>query len=176
MKLRVNREFLLRHLFVALLMVAMGGWFGYDGFVRYPSMTARELYADAHKGAEPATMEEAVKFQQNAIPRQKQFMAICWLAAAAIGFHLLMVARLKFEFGEAGFSWGAADFAWGDVLDVDEKAWAKKGIVRVKVAKGWVTLDAWHHIGVEDFKKKLDETKSRNGGMADTADLKSAGR
>ena len=31
--LKLNREFFLRHLGVALLMFGLGCWFGYDGYV-----------------------------------------------------------------------------------------------------------------------------------------------
>ncbi len=177
MKLSLNKEFARRHLFVTLLMVAMGGWFGYDGFVAYPSKTARELYVSCHKGEEPADDLAAEKFRAAAIPRQKQFMALSLLAAALVGGHLWLVSRLRVEFDAEGFTWRGRRFAYADVAKVDDSDWCKKGIVRLTLAAGVLTLDSWHHTGVEDFRARLEETlKGRNGGMADAADLKSAGR
>ena len=177
MKLSLNKEFALRHLFVTLLMVAMGGWFGYDGFVAYPSQSARELYVSCHQGEEPANDLAAEKFRAAASPRQKQFMALCLLAAALIGGHLWLVSRLRVEFDAEGFIWCGRRFAYADVTKVDDSSWSKKGIVRLTTPAGVLTLDSWHHTGVRDFRERLDETlKGRNGGMADAADLKSAGR
>ena len=178
MKLSLNKEFARRHLFVTLLMVAMGGWFGYDGFITYPSMSARELYVSCHKGEQPADDLAAEKFQATAIPRQKQFMILCLLAAAAIGGHLWLIARMHFTFDAEGFTWRGKRFAYADISGVDDSKWAKKGIVRITTPVGTVTLDSWHHAGVEDFHAKLEEhlKTGRNGGMADAADLKSAGR
>ncbi len=177
MKLSLNKEFARRHLFVTLLMVAMGGWFGYDGFVAYPAQTARELYMSCHQGEEPASDLAAEKFRATAIPRQKQFMGLCLLAAVLIGGHLWLVSRLRVEFDAEGFTWRGQRFSYADIAKVDDSSWKKKGITRLTVAGGVLTLDAWHHTGVEDFRARFDEAlKGRNGGMADAADLKSAGR
>ena len=43
-RLKLNPEYARRHLFVTLLMVALGCWFGYDGFIGYPATPAAELY------------------------------------------------------------------------------------------------------------------------------------
>lgn len=178
MKLFLNKEFARRHLFVTLLMVALGGWFGYDGFITYPSMSASELYVRSHKGEQPADDLAAEKFQAVAIPRQKQFMGLCFLAAVLVGGHLWLVSRLRVEFDAEGFTWRGRRFAFADVVKMDESDWSKKGIVRLTTAAGSLTLDSWHHTGVEDFHARLEEhlKRGRNGGMADAADLKSAGR
>ena len=51
MKLKINSEYATRHLFVTLLMIGLGGWFGYDGFVRYPATSADALYRSIEKSA-----------------------------------------------------------------------------------------------------------------------------
>lgn len=178
MKLSLNKEFALRHLFVALLMAALGGWFGYDGYVTYPSMTARDLYVRCHKGEQPADDLAAEKFSATAIPRQKQFMFLCLLAAAVIGGHVLIVSRLDFSFDADGFTYRGRYIPFLDVQSVDDAQWEKKGIVRLVASSCSLTLDSWHHAGVKEFHARLDEVlkSGRNGGMADAADLKSAGR
>ena len=55
MRLKLNKEFAVRHLAVALLMAALGGWFAYDGYVKYPAMDAATLYREAHGGEDAAT-------------------------------------------------------------------------------------------------------------------------
>ena len=39
-RLKLNPEFFYRHLAVCILMLGMGCWFGYDGFVAYPKTPA----------------------------------------------------------------------------------------------------------------------------------------
>ena len=147
--LSLNREFAGRYLFVALLMLGLGGWFGYDGFVRYPSYTAAELYAACHGGEEAPSEEVALKFRRTAIPRQKQFMGLSLLASALVALVLVRAARFRFSYGEDGFSFGGRSFTFADVQSVDLSRWAKKGILTIRTAAGAVTLDAWHHTGVD---------------------------
>ena len=51
--LKVNREFLVRHLAVCLLMLGMGCWFGYDGLVTYRRAPAAELYEKIESAKPP---------------------------------------------------------------------------------------------------------------------------
>lgn len=155
MKLSLNKEFFIRHLAVTLLMAGMGCWFGYDGYVGYPSQTPRQLYMAAHENAEPESEAAAQKFYDSAIPRQKQFMAIAFLAALAIGGHLFAVSRLKVDFDGEGFTWKGHRFAWADVKKVDDSQWEKKGISRVILEPGTLVLDSWHHKGVKELHELL---------------------
>jgi len=140
MTLSLNREFLLRHLFVAAVMAAMGGWFGYDGFVNYPRQ-GDEFFEERHLKRE------------NAISRQKEFMVLAFLASAAILIHLGKVAAFRFEFDDEGFTFRGVRRKFEDVAKVDRRLWEKKGIIVVDGIK----LDAWHHVGVKDFVAKLGE-------------------
>lgn len=150
-KLTLNKEFFIRHLFVAVLMFGLGGWFAYDGFVGYPSKSPRELYMANHNNAEPQSDAEAEKYYRSAIPRQKQFMAIALLAALVIGGHLFAVSRLKVEFDDEGFTWKNRRFAWKDVKRIDDSQWEKKGISRWNLSGALLTLDSWHHDGVKEM-------------------------
>ena len=65
MKLKLNGEYAGRHLFVTLLMVGLCGWFGYDGFVRYPATPAAELYKSIEGSDAPDGFDlEAFKAQK----------------------------------------------------------------------------------------------------------------
>ena len=82
----LNREFLVRHLGVTLLMAGLGCWFVFDGAVTYPKMDAVEFCEKHHKSLENPEREKA-----EAIKRQYQFASIAFIAALAIGCHLLKV-------------------------------------------------------------------------------------
>ena len=142
MKLKLNPEFAVRHLGVAALMMALGGWFAYDGFVSYPRTPAPELYASAHGGEPAASLEQAEKYKASAIPRQKQFMAICWLFALYLAANVGFLAKKSFDLD-------------GEITDVDDRDWAKKGILRFKVNGKKTVLDAWHHQGVKELAEKI---------------------
>lgn len=142
MRLKLNKEFAVRHLAVALLMAALGGWFAYDGYVKYPAMDAATLYREAHGGEDAATPEQAEKFKANAVPRQKQFMALAWGFAAFLAANVFMLWRREYELE-------------GEITDVDRRDWDKKGIIRFKVNGRKVALDAWHHEGVRELVSRL---------------------
>lgn len=142
MRLKLNKEFALRHLGVAALMAALGGWFAYDGYVAYPAADAMEMYAKAHGGERAQSVEQAEKYRQNAIPRQKQFMMLAWAFSAYLLVNLAYLWRKEYDFG-------------GKITEVDEKDWEKKGILRFKVDGKQTVLDAWHHEGVKELREKI---------------------
>ena len=153
--LKINTEFLYRHLGVCLLMFGLGCWFGYDGFVKYPKTDAAELYEQIEKSKPPEGFAlEAFKSQK--IKSQYGFSALCLVASVLIGLHLASVAMFRFDHDETSFVWNGKKYALSDVKSVDRSQWKKKGIVKLELADGVrVTLDAWHHLGVKDFEKLL---------------------
>ena len=130
-KFTLNREFFVRHLGVTLLMAGLGCWFVFDGAVTYPKMDAVEFCEKHHKSLENPEREKA-----EAIKRQYQFASIAFIAALAIGCHLLKVR--------------------GDVKDVDRRLWDKKDILYVTMNDGRrITLDAWHHPEAKELAGKF---------------------
>ena len=155
MKLKLNREFAARHLFVTVLLTAMACWFGYDGYVTYPSLTPEALY-ERIEHSPPPSPEAAAKVWSNAIPRQKQFMALCLIGAAIVGFGVWRAARFRFAYRERGFSFRARRYKIDDVASVDDSQWKRKGILRLSVKDGSkIVLDGWHHSGVDGFYEIL---------------------
>ena len=155
MKLKLNREFATRHLFVAVLLAGMGGWFAYDGYVTYPSMTPEALYEQIEHSPAPSR-EAAEKVYSNAIPRQKQFMCLCFVGAAIVGLGVLRASRFSFAYREHGFSHNRRRYRIDDVAKVDVSQWKKKGILRIVTSDGArITLDGWHHKGVDGFYEIL---------------------
>ena len=154
MKLKLNGEFAKRHLFVAVLMFGLGCWFGYDGFVKYPSTDAAVLYRSIEGSDAPAGMDlEAFKRQKT--QTQYGFTVLALLAAALIGGHLWMVSKFDFSFDDEGFVFEGRRHAYGEIRTVDRAQWEKKGIVRIAGEGFSVKLDAWHHVGVKEFVAKI---------------------
>ena len=153
--LKLNREFLARHLAVCILMFGIGCWFGYDGFVAYPKTPAAELYRSIEKSDAPDGFPlEAFKRQK--IQSQHGFMAMCLAASAIIGIHLLYVGLFRFDWDENSFVWNGKKRPISDIKKVDRAKWKKQGIVTVELGDGTrIKLDAWHHEGVKDFEKLL---------------------
>jgi len=137
-RLRLNREFAVRHLGVALLMLGLSGWFAYDGYVAYPER-GDEWFEQQHLRKE------------NAIRRQREFMVLALIAAIVIAGHVGVVAKFDFSYDEEGFACGGVSRKFADVKNVDWSKWEKKGIVKVD----GIVLDAWHHVGVRDVAKIL---------------------
>ena len=136
--LTLNREFAVRHIGVALLMLGLSGWFAYDGYVAYPQR-------------DDAWFEARHLQKENATRRQKEFAVLALLAAVVIAGHVGFVARLRFSYDADGFVCNGTRRRFSEVKSVDWSKWEKKGIVKVD----GVVLDAWHHAGVRDVAEIL---------------------
>lgn len=160
MKLKLNREYAQRHLFVTILMLGLCIWFGYDGFIRYPATEAAQLYVQI-EGREAPEGYDLEAFKRQKIQTQYGFTLLSLLAAAIVGCNLLRSAKFDFEHDDEGFSVKGEKFKYSDIVKVDRSSWQKKGIIRIFVSKAKsnaimsITLDAWHHIGVKEIEPKL---------------------
>ena len=149
-RLRLNPEYARRHLFVTLLMIGLGCWFGYDGFVGYPATPAAELYKSIEKSDAPEGFDlEAFKRQK--IGTQYGFTILAFFAAAVVGSRLMNSRRFNFAFDDDAFVYRGRRHPLASIKKVDRSKWEKKGIVKVD----GITLDAWHHLGVKEFVEKL---------------------
>ena len=154
MKLSLNKDYARRHLFVTVLMLGLGCWFGYDGLVTYPSTTAADLYRSIERADPPADMpaERLEAFKKQKTQTQYGFAALALLAGVVVGLRLLKSAKFDFTFDETGFTTNGKRYTRGDIASVDRNRWESKSILVLKLKDGTViTLDAWHHLGVKDF-------------------------
>lgn len=158
MKISLNRDYACRHLFVTLLMLALAGWFAFDGFVRYPKTPAAELYRSIEGEAPKAemTIEQLESFKRQKTHTQYGFTLITVLAGMIVGLRLLKSAKFAFEFDENGFTYEGKTYTKANITEVDRSRWEKKSILTLKLDDGKsITLDAWHHLGVKDFAAKI---------------------
>ena len=154
MKLSLNKDYARRHLFVTVLMLGLGCWFGYDGLVAYPSMTAADLYRSIEKSDPPADLpaERLEAFKRQKTQTQYGFAVLALFAGAVVGLRLLKSARFAFEFDESGFTSNGRRYTRDDIAAVDRTRWETKTILVLRMKDGSThTLDAWHHLGVKDF-------------------------
>lgn len=162
-RLRLNPDYLRRHLFSAAVMAALGCWFSYDGAVRYPRMAPDELYRSIEQ-AEPPAGADLEAFKRQKTNAQLGLALVLLVAAGVVGTRLFLSSRLDFAWDESGFSVGGRRYAPADVASLDRSRWESKGILKLKLADGrMVVLDAWHHLGVREAAAELfplpDETK-----------------
>ena len=158
MKLTLNKDYARRHLFVAVLMLGLGCWFGYDGLVAYPSMTAAELYRSIEKADPPTDMpsERLEAFKKQKTQTQYGFAVLALLAGGIVGLRLLKSAKFAFAFDDAGFTTCGKRYTRDDIASVDRTRWESKTILVLKMKDGSsIVLDAWHHTGVKDFAATL---------------------
>ena len=154
-KLKPNREYVMRHLFVTVLMAGLCCWFGYDGFVRYPATPAAELFKSI-EGRDPNARElegdYLERFKDQKTKTQYGFTLFAGLVALVVGLRLFASYRFDFEFDDDGFVHQGRRRAYSDIRNVDRARWEKKGIIRVD----GITLDAWHHTGVKEFVERVE--------------------
>ena len=149
-RLRLNPEYAKRHLFVTLLMVGLGGWFGYDGFIGYPATPAAELYKSIEKSDAPEGYD-LEEFKRQKIGTQYGFMILAFFAAAVVGSRLMRNRRFKFAFTDDCYIYRGRRHQLSAIKKIDRSKWEKKGIIKVD----GITLDSWHHLGVKEFVEKL---------------------
>ena len=155
MKLALNKEYARRHLFVTVVMAALGLWFGYDGFIRYPKTPAADLYRSIEGSDAPAGFD-LESFKKQKTQTQYGFTALSLLAALVVGLRLYGASKFDFEFDETGFTFNGRRYADADIAEIDRKRWKSKSILALRLKDGEkVVLDAWHHTGVKDFASRL---------------------
>ena len=154
-RLRLNPEYLRRHLFAAAVLFALGGWFGYDAAVRYPRTPAAELYRSIEQEEPPAGTDlEAFKRQKTSA--QAGLAIILLVAAGVVGLRLSLASRTDFAWEGKEFSWRGRRLSVADVAEVDRGRWETKGILKLKLSDGGsIVLDAWHHLGVREAVAEL---------------------
>ena len=149
-RLKLNPEYMKRHLFVTLLMVALGCWFGYDGFIRYPATPAAELYRSI-EGNEAPEDYDLEGFKRQKMGTQYGFMILAFFAAAVVGSRLLRSKRFRFGYTDEFYVYRGCRHPIASIKRIDRSKWEKKGIVKVD----GIVLDSWHHLGVKEFVEKL---------------------
>ena len=158
MKTKLNGEYALRHLFACLVMLCLGGWFAYDGFVVYPATPAAAIY-EKIEGSPPREGMDVEAFKAQKIKTQYGFAFLCLGAFAVVALRLAAAARFSLEFDDEGFSFQGRRHSYGDVARIDDSRWEKKGVSRVVFKDGdserALVLDAWHHSGIKEFHSKL---------------------
>ena len=118
-------------------------------------MDAVEFCEKHHKSLENPEREKT-----EAIKRQYQFASIAFIAALAIGCHLLKVRGESLAWDDEKMI-GSLTFGkearFADVKDVDRRLWDKKDILYVTMNDGRrITLDAWHHPEAKELVEKLN--------------------
>ena len=156
MTFTINRDFARRYIFVGGLFLAMAGWFALDGYVKYPSMSARELYVSIEK-SEPAEKTDLEAFKAQKIASQKGLMLALLAASAAVWFVFFRALAFKFSFDRESFTCGGRRYAYAEIESVDRDRWDRKGILVVKLARRKLKLDAWHHRGVREFESVIGD-------------------
>ena len=157
MKITLNKEYAVRHLFVTVLMLGLSGWFGFDGFVRYPQTDAAALYESIESEPPPPgmTAEALRQFKAQKTDFQRMFALVLFLLGGIVGVRLLLSARFALAFDDEGFSVGGKRYAYADIKGVESAEWERKRIAKVELPDRKITLDAWHHTGVKDFYEKI---------------------
>ena len=149
-RLKLNPEYAKRHLFVTLLMIGLGGWFGYDGFIGYPATSAAELYRSI-EGSDAPEGFDLEAFKKQKIGTQYGFTILAFFVAAVVGSRLAKSKRFKFGYTDDCYVYNGRRHPISGIKTVDRSNWEKKGIVKFD----GITLDAWHHLGVKEFVEKL---------------------
>ena len=144
MKIGLNREYALRHLGVAALFACLALWFLYDAVFVYPNLPP--------DGGHHTT----VAFQYSAA-------ALLAAVSAVVALRVFLASRETLEWSNgilSGTIVGRDPVFMNNVRIADRKLWERKNILRLVSSDGRVMdVDGWHHTGVDELAKALEEGK-----------------
>lgn len=146
----------------AILMIAMGGWFGYDGFIGWPAMNeklaalkAEREKADAKRSAE---LLAEIKKLNNGEPRTDKDIAIQKLLCFALPPLGLFLAIRAFRNSRGEYRLendvltvpGHPPVPLVNITEIDRRLWDRKGIAYINYdlgegKQGTLRLDDYFH-------------------------------
>lgn len=145
MKIAVNREYMTRHLGVAVLFIVLGLWFLYDAVFVYPNVPVA-----------PGEHRTSISFQYSS-------SALLIIASIIIAFRARLSAHETLEWdGEKmwGSLTGGREIPLSDVKVADWGKWDRKRILVLVTREGrFISVDGWHHTGVDELAKILGGSK-----------------
>lgn len=166
MKLKLNRDYVSRHLAVAILLGAVSVWSVYDGAVKYPAdnrvweaqagTTVEAAFADERRAKDQLPPHAPYKINE-----QFYQAGVLALAALVIAGLVWLEARKTLAWDEKEMNGSLTrdkPLPFAAIKSCDWSKWESKRIVTVHAADGRaVKLDAWHHAGVTELAKSLPD-------------------
>ncbi|MGN0853511.1 MAG: hypothetical protein ACI4Q3_09070 [Kiritimatiellia bacterium] len=147
MQLTLNREYATRHLGVAVLFLALCGWFLYDASVTYPQRDESYFTETLHTR------------KDRAIARQYQFAGLSGAAAVIIALLVAREWKKSLSWDETALSGslvGNRPLPFAEIVGVKDDKWKSKGILTVYARDGRsFVLDTWHHAGARELAEKI---------------------
>ena len=141
MKLGVNREYMVRHLAVAALFMVLGLWFLYDAVFVYPNTPVA-----------PGEHRSSVSFQYSSAILLAVASVIIWVRARIAAHETLEWDDTKMW----GSLTGGKEILLSDVKVADWNKWERKSILLLVTREGrFISVDGWHHTGVDELAKRL---------------------
>ena len=139
MQLKLNREFAMRHIGVAVLFAALCGWFAWDGGLAWPAENAaweKRTGITVGAAAKAHTEERYAHNKEGRddipphwpweIDRQFQFAGLCGLAALIIGAGVLRCSRQSLVWNDTQMCGSLTDgepVAFDDIVECDTRKW-----------------------------------------------------
>jgi len=171
---KVNTEWAVRLLIIAIAALVFGTWFTYDGAVGWPKENEKRILAhEKHETAKgdvkwtlrddwaerleqagysvnPGDPPEAPRSQQD-IQTQFVYAAICFPVAILLLINLQFHASRKLYTDEKGLHHGRKFIAFDQIQRIDYDRWDSKGIAVVHGNDDtMIKLDDWKYKGAAD--------------------------
>ncbi len=156
---KIDGSYRIKLIIMTVVLLALSGWFAYDGFVKYPLQQEQsEVYASYMQPAvgdpdydgwvEEAKAngwsEKAPKPKSdNDIMLQKVLSSICLVLGLVVGTATLRRMLLTVSANEEGLAVNGNVTPWAELTEVESSKWLTKGILIVRHANGKVLLDDW---------------------------------
>jgi len=177
---KINKEWAIRLMIIAIMFIGGGFWFVYDGAVAWPAENDRyAIYKEILDQGDQAEKSWQEVFAEKGWTTRKppkehsdtdimtQFIiaALCFPIGLLALIWLLINATRSVVADERSVKFAGKEIAYDDITDIDKSRWESKGIVVLHAGDQRMKLDDWKFRGVKDIYARIEQIRS--GGEAE---------
>jgi hypothetical protein len=172
---KINKEWAVRMLVIAIMFIGGGCWFVYDGAVAWPAENDRyAIYKEILDQGDQADKSWQEVFQENGWSTRKppkehsetdiltQFIiaSLCFPIGLLALIWLLLNARRSVVADDQAVTFAGKQMRYDEITDIDKSRWDSKGIVVLISGEQRMKLDDWKFRGVKDVLERVEQVRS----------------
>jgi len=172
---RINKEWAVRLIIIAVMFIGGGCWFAYDGAVAWPAENERHaLYKDILDQGDAAEKSWQAVFEERGWSTRKppkehsdtdiltQFIiaGICFPIGLLALFWLVLNSRRKVVADQEKVRFAGKQMRYDEITDIDKTRWDSKGIVVLESGEQRMKLDDWKFRGVGRVLERVEQRRA----------------
>jgi len=169
---RINKEWAVRLIIIAVMFIGGGCWFLYDGAVAWPAENERyAVFQQINEEGERAWQEVFAERgwstrnppdQHSDTDIMTQFIiaGLCFPIGLLALFWLGLNARRKVVADDEKVRFAGREMRYDAITDIDKTRWDSKGIVVLESGEERMKLDDWKFRGVGKVLERVEQRRA----------------